>query len=169
MAIDPVDNPFSALGLEPSFDIDPRRVRAAWMQKAAREHPDVVGVGGQSTCANDALRQLSDPLSRAEALLRVHQAPAVDERTMPEGFLLEMMELRERADEAGRDPDAAAQLLAEASERRNRALARIGDAFRSARGGALEAGHALEIRSQMNVVRSFDRMLEHLAREREDR
>lgn len=139
-----------------------------WLQKAALHHPDAVGVGAESTCANDAFRQLSDPLQRAEVMLRHTGAPSVDERALPPGFLLEIMELRERADEAHGDHAATSGLVAEATDRRQVALEAIASVFRAARGRPMEAAEALEIRTQLNVVRSFDRMLEQLAREQGD-
>jgi DnaJ-domain-containing protein 1 len=168
MDADPRANPFAVLGLEPTFDVDPRRLRAVWLQKAALHHPDAVGVGTESTCANDALRQLSDPLQRAEVMLRLTGAPTVDERALPPGFLLEIMDLRERADEAHGDEQATSELVGEATDRRQAALETIGGVFRAARARPMEAVEALEIRTQLNVVRSFDRMLEQLARERGD-
>lgn len=91
-----------------------------------------------------------------------------DERALPPGFLLEIMELRERADEVHGDQEATLGLVAEASGRRQAALESIAGVFRAARGRPMEPVEALEIRTQLNVVRSFDRMLEQLARERGD-
>lgn len=157
-------DPFAMLGLPRRFDLDARALRSAWMQRVAAAHPDASGGAGEAALLNEAQRTLADPLARAAAILELGGAPATDERALPEGFLIEMMELREAADEAAGDPARQQALLGEARARRESGLARIAAAF--ARGdGAVDADTAHEVRMAMNIVRSFDRMIEQLARE----
>jgi hypothetical protein len=73
-----------------------------------------------------------------------------------------MMELRERADDAAGDPAASAALRAEAVERREAEIARIGALFAEIADGV---GPIAAIEESILAVRAFDRMLEQLARE----
>ncbi|MFM7261484.1 MAG: hypothetical protein ACKO3W_12860 [bacterium] len=169
-------DPFARLSLEPTFDVDPRRLRAAWLRVAATTHPDAIGTVDSASLANDAYRALSDPIERAHALLRLHGQDhvLVDEvlrRALPDGFLLEMMEYRERADALdASDVVGRSELLAEAQSLRGASLAKISELF--ARFGdqapmpdACREAAAAIVR-ELNVVRSFDRMIEQVERER---
>lgn len=131
---DAASDPFDALGLPPQFRLGAQELRRAWMRRLAQVHPDAVGTSEKGTCANDAFRVLSDPITRAQALLRRLKAPDGDERAMPEGFLAEMMDLRERADAAAGDPDALDALRSEAVASRERAIERIAVNFDAAGG-----------------------------------
>jgi len=159
------EDPFALLGLDRRFDLDARALRAAWMRRIAAAHPDAEGAAAEAARLNEAQRALADPLSRAALLLRLAGAPATDERALPDGFLVEMMELREAADEARGDDVRLDALAAEARARREAALAEIGEAFAAAP-TPIDAAAARRVRVGMNVVRSFDRMLEQLERER---
>lgn len=166
---------FQVLGVAPRFDLSPRDLRAAWMRRAAAVHPDAGSVvdggavdGGavdQSARVNDAMRILADPIGRAQALLELRGAPEVDGGAMPQPFLLEMMELRERADLCAGDAAATAALRDEAVSRRDEAVAEIARLFAHPSAGAMDAGAAREVIAQINVVRAFERMMEQLDRE----
>ncbi|MCE2882830.1 MAG: hypothetical protein LW636_10810 [Planctomycetaceae bacterium] len=159
------EDPFALLGLARRFDLDARALRAAWMRRIASAHPDAEGGAAEAARLNEAQRALADPLSRAALLLRLGGAPATDERALPDGFLVEMMELREAADEALGDDARRDALAADARARREAALAEIAEAFAEAP-APLDAVTARRVRVGVNVVRSFDRMLEQLERER---
>ncbi len=155
---------FALLGLEPRYEISPRDLRAAWMRRAAAAHPDAEGAVAESARVNDAMRVLSDPIQRAQALLELRGLRLSEGRALPQAFLLEMMELRERADDAAGDLDASAALRAEAIERRAAAIARIGAAFADM---GSDAASIAVIEESILAVRAFDRMLEQLAREQQ--
>jgi len=154
---------FAALGLAPRFDIPARELRAAWMRRAARAHPDAAGAVDESARINDAMRILSDPIRRAEALLELRGVRVAEGRALPQAFLLEMMELRERADDAAGDGAALAALRAEAVERREAAIAEMARVFADA--GDDVAAVSAPVEESILAVRAFDRMLEQLARE----
>lgn len=156
---------FQVLGVDPRFDLSPRDLRAAWMRRAASAHPDAAGAVDESARVNDAMRILSDPIERAQALLEERGAAAVDGRAMPQAFLLEMMELRERADACAGDAAATAELRAEAGLRRETAIAEIAQVFSASGSGALAAAVVEQVIGQINVIRAFDRMIEQLDRE----
>ena len=84
---------------------------------------------------------------------------------MPQEFLLEMMELRERADACGGDPAAIDELRAEAGSRREAAVAEIARLFSVDAAGPLDSGRAEQVIGQINAIRAFDRMIEQLDRE----
>jgi pyruvate/2-oxoglutarate/acetoin dehydrogenase E1 component len=75
------------------------------------------------------------------------------------------MELRERADDAAGDEAASAALRAEAVERREAEISRIGTAFAEMADGVGPIATIATIEESILVVRAFDRMLEQLARE----
>ena len=160
-------DPFEVLGLPPRFRLDAQELRRAWMRRVSQVHPDAAGSVGDGTYANDSFRVLADPITRAQALLLRLGAPGGDERAMPGGFLMEMMELRERADAASGDAIALASLRSHARETRSEAIERIALHFESVGEPPMTASVAQAIRVELNVVRAFDRMLEQLDREAE--
>ncbi len=167
-------DPFEALGIAPTFDLDMQALRAAWMRRALVAHPDAsFGSSPEDTNAdasrlNDAYQILRQPLLRAEALLIRLGALAEHEAALPSVTLLEVMELRERADDAQGDPLRLHELRNEVVHERTAALARISAAFAKHPDAlvAMTPHLAHEIRVQMNVTRAFDRVLEQLDRER---
>lgn len=169
-------DPFSQLFLPPKFDIDGRQLRAAWLRVVAAAHPDATGTVDAASAANHAYRVLLDPIERAHALLRRlgHGGVLEDDalrRALPEGFLVEMMEYRERADAVdASDAEGRHELLSEANGQRDAALSRIAASFvRLVEGGGDDRSRqstAADIARELNVVRSFDRMIEQLERER---
>lgn len=158
-------DPFDALGLPPVFRLNVQDLRRAWMRRISQVHPDAAGSVGEGTYANDALRVLTDPIGRAQALLARLNAPAGDDRAVPDGFLMEMMELREQADTASGDASAVASLRSKAQGLREATIERIAVHFDSSDGESLAAAAAQAIRVELNVLRAFDRMLEQLDRE----
>jgi hypothetical protein len=163
-ATDPAPDAFELLGLTPTFRIDASEVRRRRVRALAAMEPEGMAVGGASERLNAAQASLLDPFSRSEILLARLQAPSVDGRLLPEGFLLEMMELREAADSA--DGARRAELRQTALDRRREALEEAGDAFAAAlASGVVSQEQAERIQRSLNAVRSFDRMIEQLDRE----
>lgn len=156
---------FQVLGVEARFDLSPRDLRAAWMRRAAAVHPDAAGAIDDSARVNDAMRILSDPIQRAQALLELRGAPEGDARALPQEFLLEMMELRERADGCAGDAARTEELRAEAMSRREAAVAEIAAGFAASGAGAIDAASARRIAERIGVIRAFERMVEQLDRE----
>jgi hypothetical protein len=156
---------FATLGVPARFDIGEREVRAAWMRRAAAAHPDGSGAVDESAALNEARAICADPVRRAFALLELRGAPAVDVRAMPQEFLLEMMELRERADACAGDPTATAELRGEAAARRDAALGEIASLLDGAEAQAIDEACARRVVGAINVVRAFERMIEQLDRE----
>ena len=100
------------------WDVDTAALKRAWRLKMAVTHPDrMVGrsdkeqqIGAQqSALINRAYETLLQPLARAHYLLELHHAPEVSESDSLEDpeLLMEVMELRERLEEAESEEEAA--------------------------------------------------------------
>ncbi|OZI21402.1 Fe-S protein assembly co-chaperone HscB [Bordetella genomosp. 9] len=122
-----MDDHFSLFGLPVRFDIDPTQLEQAWREVAARVHPDRYATASPAerrvamqwaARANEAYRQLRDPLLRARYLC---ERAGVDLQTesntsMDADFLMQQMAWREMLDdvrEQGSAGAAAAALDAE--------------------------------------------------------
>ena len=160
-------DPFALLGIAPRYALDPAGLRAAWMRRAALAHPDADGGVDESAALNDAYRLLSDPIARALALLELRGAPAGDDRALPPGFLLELVELRERVDACVAASAEWSAIRGEVVELRLRTLAEMGAALDAAPldGRGIDPDAAQSVRVAVNVVRSYDRVLEQIDRE----
>lgn len=108
---------FGFFGLPRSYDVDPAALEKAYLELSRLLHPDRQiarkgapkdGAEGRrlralalSATMNSAYETLKNPAKRAEYLLRLGggAGPEKDRRT-PEGFLPEMLELREELEEA---------------------------------------------------------------------
>lgn len=119
-----VDDYFSLFGLPARFGLDEEALERAWREVAAQVHPDRYATASAAerrvamqwaARANEAYRQLRDPLLRARYLC---EQAGVDLQTenntaMPPAFLMQQMEWREMLDDARRDAGIAAALRAE--------------------------------------------------------
>lgn len=97
-------DPFSLFGLPRRYAVDRAALTRAWLAESARRHPDRPGAPPDAAArlaeVNEAKRILDDPELRADALLRLLGGPAKErDKSLPEGFLAEMMELRQRIEE----------------------------------------------------------------------
>ena len=166
-------DPFVILGIVPEFNIDPQRLRGAWMRLAMNAHPDGLIPSDDSdalsgaSIVNRAYQTLRDPLARAVVLLEHFNAPASPANALPSNFLVELMELRERADAVHADHSAMRALRIDVAAQRADAIASIaaGFAAHAHSCGPMTADIAHDIRMQLNVTRSLDRVLEQLDRE----
>ena len=161
---------FSLLGLPASFDVDPQQLRRRYLQLSREVHPDRGGAAGAnealrlrlSAQANQAYEVLSDPVLRAEYLLELAGGDsAAADRTVPPDVLSETLVLREEIDDAKRAADAQAlaalgQQVRATFERR---LAEISSQARLLPG---DAALRRELRSRLNALKYYKRMLEQL-------
>jgi molecular chaperone HscB len=159
---------FDILGLPPRFDLQPDQLQRAYLSRVAALHPDHSGLTedgateeeARAAALNEARAVLADPLQRAEVLMRRLGGPGVgDDRSLPAGFLAEMLEWREQLEEEQPlDAARAAEWRARAGARREALSETLRGAF--ARGDAEALGTA---RRAMNQWRYIDRLLEQLA------
>ena len=170
--MDPTDtnDPFQTLGLDRRFDTDPALVRRAWLSASGRLHPDRAGgdpleeaeVARRSAALNEARRTLDDPELRAAALLRLLGGPGKGaDKSLPEGFLVEMLEVRQELEAAAGDPAQVATLERWAQERRLGHLARIASRFEEFDRSS-DRSELASIRTELNAWRYIERMLEQI-------
>ena len=158
---------FVLLGIEPSFRVTRATVEAAYLARIAGAHPDMGGAGADPAALNDARRALLDNETRANLVLAAVGGPgAGDDRSLPDGFLQEMMATRMEIEESiEADGDAGrAQWSAWAEERRETEVAAIGALFDVARDdpGGGSGVRFSEIRRRLNAWRYTERLLEQL-------
>lgn len=135
------DDHFSLFGLPSRFDLDAQALESAWRTVAAQVHPDRFATASPAerrvamqwaARANEAYRQLRDPLLRARYLC---EQAGVDLQTesntsMDTAFLMQQMTWREMMDDAREDAGVLAELRTELEEARQQmrtALTRLLD------------------------------------------
>lgn len=161
-------DPFDILGLEPRFDLDAGAIRRAYLARVAAIHPDSADAGAESerssAALNDAKGILESPERRANVLLaRLGGPTSAQDKTLPSGFLLETMEMRERIEAAleSGDPEARHAIETDAGALRAAHVARVAALFRAA--GATPAPDSLRaIRVELNAWRYVERLIEQL-------
>lgn len=162
---------FDVLGVRPVFDLRREEIGGAYLSLAQRLHPDMARGDADAAArmaeVNQAKRVLENPESRAEALLmRLGGPEASKERSLPEGFLMEMMGVRERVEQelAGEGGSAQREAWERWSrEQREEASRVVGELFGRAEreaGGAKET--LREIRVRLNAWRYIERLIEQL-------
>lgn len=96
-------NPFTILNLPQQYEISPAEIKQATLKLLAVNHPDRVTDPADrdkaelvSAQINKASRILLDDESRANQLLTLSGGPDKDQdKSLPEGFLIEIMEIRQ--------------------------------------------------------------------------
>jgi molecular chaperone HscB len=151
-------DPFVALGIARTFDVDLGAVERIHRDLSRALHPDKFAGAGRSerTAAlaraievNEAWRVVRDPIRRAEALLNMNGA-ALGEGEGPrpsQDFLMDMLEQREALSEAKRARDLAAiRAMAATIEGRAAGAERaLSEGFAAGKGAEL-AGKVGELR-----------------------
>lgn len=162
------NDPFETLGLPPRFDLDPAVIERAYLSRVAPLHPDIArgdpDAARRAAVVNDARRTLDDPERRANALLARLGGPTKEaEKSLPPGFLAEMMEVRESIDDAlaSGDPAARSTWVAWAADRRAH-HSRAAAALFAALGPQPDASTLRTIRTELNAWRYTERLIEQL-------
>ncbi|MEZ6318383.1 MAG: iron-sulfur cluster co-chaperone HscB C-terminal domain-containing protein [Phycisphaerales bacterium] len=165
---DPAPNPFAELGLDPRFDLERPAIDRAYASRAAAIHPDLADpdraddATRDSARLNDARATLADPERRAVALLALLGGPgASEDRSLPDGFLMDMMDTRQRAEEECVTPEGHAKWRAWADDRRAERIDQVRALF-SGLADPPDAGALAEIRKTLNAWRYVERMIEQL-------
>jgi molecular chaperone HscB len=160
---------FDLLGLEPRFDLDPARLERAYLTRAARLHPDLASGNPdapvKAAALNHAKAALSDPESRANLLLARLGGPSKDQdKSLPDGFLMDMLETRERAegDLSSADPARLAPWKQWTQDQRSHYAQRVGELFRALPAGGSHADTLRAIRLELNAWRYIERLAEQL-------
>ncbi|MEQ8769822.1 MAG: DnaJ domain-containing protein [Phycisphaerales bacterium] len=163
------DDPFTLLGIDPGFDLDRAAIDRAYRARAASIHPDLADpetaadAAGASARLNDARATLADPERRANALLAVLGGPAAsDDRSLPDGFLMEMMDVRQRAEAECVTKEGHAEWDRWAAERRDASISDVSELFELALSEGPGSPTLSEIRQVLNAWRYIERMIEQL-------
>jgi len=161
-------DPFDTLGVDRRFDLDAQALRQTFLAVSAETHPDKfvdpieqADAVERMSRLTDAFRVLSDPESRARALLRLSGLEAEgDKDKLPPDLLMEVMEVREALESAIESDDTAElnRLRAWATERREQHLGQLAGLFAS----PLDADAASRVRLELNALRYMQRMLEQM-------
>jgi molecular chaperone HscB len=162
------DDPFEVLGLAARFDLEPQAVRRAFLARAAAVHPDHAAgedsADEASAALNRAKAALENPERRANALLERLGGPGKrEDRSLPAGFLMQIMETREEIEGAlaTRDPASRARWEAWAQEQRGEYGARVGKLFKDFE-MSKDAATLRAIREELNAWRYIERLIEQL-------
>jgi molecular chaperone HscB len=111
-------NYFEWFGIPVAFHIDEGELRRVFLRKSKQFHPDFhteaseaeqAVVLEKSSMNNEAYKALSDPDARLRHILDIGGAMLNDPQqneTLPQDFLMEMMELNEQIMELSFEPDA---------------------------------------------------------------
>lgn len=168
-------DPFDQLGLPARFDLRPGEIESAYLSRSSRLHPDLVGSDAEAARAmamlNEARRVLRDPEQRASALLERLGGPGKEQdKSLPTGFLMEIMAHRESMEEslAVEDERERARQLARwdawAQERRGEEMAALGSLLAEAQAAEPAARTAIlaRARQRLNAWRYIERLREQL-------
>ncbi|MEO0513197.1 MAG: iron-sulfur cluster co-chaperone HscB C-terminal domain-containing protein [Planctomycetota bacterium] len=153
-------NAFGVLGIPPSFEIEPARVEAAYLRRVAATHPDAMGAAAlhsapdadaETAALNDARTLLLDDERRANLVHDLLGGPSAEsDRSLPDGFLVEVMEVRERAE----DSAEVAAVREWARSRRSRHIDRVTALLRDP-----TAENLSDARTELNAWRYIERLL----------
>lgn len=159
-----VADPFDALGLEPRFDLPDAEIERAYLARIASAHPDRdADSAGRAAGLNIARTILLSAERRANALLTRLGGPGPSaDKSLPDGFLMEMMTVRSEIEEAiaeGGD-QARREWEAWADQRRAGHVERITPLFARAAEGDKDT--LAEIRTELNAWRYVERLIEQL-------
>lgn len=172
-----MSDPFSTLGVQPRFDLDEAELHRRFIQASAANHPDrftdpleQADAASRAATINDAYRTLHDPELRANALLEILGGPDKGaDKSLPPALLTQMLEIRERMEEAIESQDEAElrELAGWAQAQRTEHVTRIAGLFIRA---AAESGQERmtilkQIRLELNALRYFQRMIEQTPEE----
>lgn len=168
-----IDDPFALLGLPRQFEITAAQLQAAYLKRAAAHHPDRITdpieqaeAARHAARLNDARAILADDERRANALLQLLGGPTKEQdKSLPDGFLMDMMDVRQQMEEmlARNDPEQRQRLEQWALQQRQDYINTVSSLFKKV-GESTQPSDELfrEIRMQLNAWRYIERMIEQL-------
>ncbi|MGA7121588.1 MAG: Fe-S protein assembly co-chaperone HscB [Polyangiaceae bacterium] len=161
-------DPFAALGIARSYDVDLASAERAHRELSRALHPDKFIAAGSSERraalakaveVNEAWRVVRDPIRRAEALLRLAGVATGDgdaPRPAPD-FLMEMLEQREALGEARRARDLqAVRAMAKAVDARAREVER-------SLAAGFAKGEGVALVGRLGELRFYQRFLDEVS------
>jgi curved DNA-binding protein CbpA len=147
------------------MDLVDGEIEQAALMMSAELHPLVASgdpdAEGRLAAVNDARRVLSNPESRASTLLVLRGGPpASADKSLPPGFLMEMMEIREGIEMVAesRDVEGLRTWRKWASGQRRDYAQKVTALFEKSG----DAGALVAIRRELNAWRYIERLIEQL-------
>lgn len=164
-------DPFVTLGLPRGYAVDRAALQRAYLTRAAKWHPDRFidplerrQAEQRSAEINAARVALEDDEQRAAALLALLGGPGKsDDKSLPDGFLMEILDVRSELEEAMQSGDAAQKAGVEewAEQQRTQYRDRVATLFNQA-GEAPDEETLTAIRHELNAWRYIERLIEQL-------
>jgi len=165
------DDPFALLGLPRRFVVDAAQLQAAWLRRTAALHPDRIAdpmqqaeAARNSARLNDARKMLHDHEQRANALLSLLGGPAKEQdKSLPDGFLMDILDVRQRMEEAQASGDDAELRKFEtwANQQRSEYISQLTSLFEAA-AASPDPDLLRQIRQLLNAWRYIERMREQV-------
>lgn len=163
-------NPYEILGITPSFSISPAVIQRAYLARLSAAHPDITASPTTESLdpatLNTARDTLLDEEARANLMLDLIAGPPPSNHTLPDGYLMDMMELRTQIEEELQENPSEARPRWQqwADDRAKETVIEITALF-----SALDSAPAdnaedikLQIRTQLNAWRYTSRLIEQL-------
>ncbi|MCC6406734.1 MAG: hypothetical protein IT453_06195 [Planctomycetes bacterium] len=166
-------SPFEVFGVEPAFELDHAALKRRLLELSRRMHPDYFATAGaeqreraegNTAELNRAHEVLANDQSRADWLVRSLGGPdELQERAMPQAFLLEVLEWNETLD-AARSAPAGSRPLEQLAALRAELAARRTQALELLRGSLVPlpprgSPRLVEARRELNALRYVERTL----------
>lgn len=165
-------NLFELLKIPMRFDVDAKALHRAFVAQSAANHPDrfidlldQADAADRSAAINKAYMVLKDPFQRAGLMIELlADTPIANSKQLPDGLLMDMLEIREELEEAqasGNDAELT-RLKQWAEEEETQYLQAVAEALNQATD--LPADQRSEplnkATEQLNALRYIQRMLE---------
>jgi molecular chaperone HscB len=163
-------DPFVTLGLPRRFALDVKQAENRHLDLSRTLHPDryVKSPSAERRMAlsraievNEAWRTIRDPIHRAEAVLRLeglgNEIGQTREPKPDAAFLMEVLETRERLEEARAEKNRASvhAILAEAKKQHAEAMRALGDAIDAGLGDTAKLRAAIPLLGRLRYAARF--------------
>lgn len=166
---------FERLGLPRRFSVDPATVEREYLARSRELHPDFHHLGGDleqrtslelTAALNEGYVTLRDPFRRGEYLLTLLGGPSArEEKNLDQSFLMEMMELRERIEEARAEPERLQEIEAELTAQLAGFATEIGNQFAKLEAEPDQPSTRISIRKTLNAAKTIQSLLRDLRAE----
>ncbi|MCC6580894.1 MAG: Fe-S protein assembly co-chaperone HscB [Phycisphaeraceae bacterium] len=167
-------SPFELFDLPASYRLDADSLNHKFIELSARNHPDrftdpldQLEAAQRSATINAAYEILRDPHRRAESLLSILGGPSqTQDKRLPPELLEQMMDLREKEEQAAATGDQAAlaELAQWARTQRTAAMDQIARSFEQAEVPGADRRKLFDtIRLCLNGLNYYRRMIDQIA------
>ena len=165
---------FERLGLPRRFSVDLAEIEANYLDRSRTLHPDFHTLSSaddqrqsltQTAALNEAYLALKDPFRRAEYLVTLLSGPTgQQEKSLDQAFLMEMMDYRERIEEAQANGLGLQALQRDLTDRRSEIGQHIAEHFAQAEADPDDARwpHLVAVRRLLNAAKTMQSLLRDL-------